>query len=557
MQLIEINGKTIKLCSGMTEESFAKTKYSQLLGEKGLFASADFSDGEKPVEFTFSDWSFDTIRAEEWGEGTEKSNEKLVIYEGTLPSTSANLISLTDQLEKADDKLSSIKKAGLLLKAMTQALSNGFHLPECGGGILSSFEGGKAEILFLPEELFSSFVSYLDDGTYNKFYGFYVNPLLEGDAALAFTMASISYKAFTNQFPFENPDRQEHLSDILDKKYLPVEYTLNGFDPKAAFAINTALTMSKDNQTSVNHQLLEKLADGCSETSNQNEKNRLSALDFEARKSEFLRAQNAKIETKRKLHKNSAKIITGLVSFAILMLFVFSTIKTNGNQPTTKGLTPAQVTECFFQSINDKDVQLMMEVCKGNKFKPFMTTITNMHVANAASQAYTFSSVNVAPHKWFFFAQDNVKEQKTSLFGISNLEIEGKPSLLDARANIKKEKPLTVSGDEAAKADGFITQSLSYYAVQTDPESGNIEAEFTTGYVTLSWLKNRWILTDIDVKPEPLPFDTNEFKSEYWTTLKACNDDVVTACQQLRFRYPWIPSRTVMENEEKELKELF
>ena len=127
----------------------------------------------------------------------------------------------------------------------------------------------------------------------------------------------------------------------------------------------------------------------------------------------------------------------------------------------------------------------MMEVCKGNKFKPFMTTITNMHVANAASQAYTFSSVNVAPHKWFFFAQDNVKEQKTSLFGISNLEIEGKPSLLDARANIKKEKPLTVSGDEAAKADGFITQSLSYYAVQTDPESGNIEAEFTTGYVTL------------------------------------------------------------------------
>ena len=75
--------------------------------------------------------------------------------------------------------------------------------------------------------------------------------------------------------------------------------------------------------------------------------------------------------------------------------------------------------------------------------------------------------------------------------------------------------------------------------------------------LSLSWLKNRWILTDIDVKPEPLSFDTNEFKSEYWTTLKACNDDVVTACQQLRFRYPWIPSRTVMENEEKELKELF
>ena len=30
MQLIEINGKTIKLCSGMTEESFAKQLNKEL-----------------------------------------------------------------------------------------------------------------------------------------------------------------------------------------------------------------------------------------------------------------------------------------------------------------------------------------------------------------------------------------------------------------------------------------------------------------------------------------------------------------------------------------------
>lgn len=556
MNLIEITGQKIKICSGLTEESFSKTKYSLLLGEKGLFASADFSDQERPVDFIFSDWNFDTIRAEEDGESGNRK-EAFVVYEGSLPALSGSLIPLTEQLEKSDDQLPAIKKAELVLKAITQGQEKGFTIPKIGGGILSSFEDGKAEILFLPEELFSSFVSYLDDRSYNRFYGLYVNPILEGVAALAFMMASISYKAFTNQFPFENADRQERLSDILDKKYLPIELSLNGFDQKAAFAINTALTMSKDNQGTVNPQFLEKLAAACTASSNQNDRNRLSALEFEARKSEFLKAQNAKIEAKRKLHKNSAKIIAGLATFAILLLFVFSTIKTNGNQPTTKGLTPSQVTECFFQAINDKDVQLMLEVCKGNKFKPFMTTVTNMHVANAASQAYTFSSVNVAPHKWFFFAQNDVKEQKTSLFGISNLEIDGKSSLLDARANIKKEKPLTVSGDEAAKEDGFITLNVSYYAVQTDAESGNIEAAFTSGTVTLSWVKNRWILTDIDVKAEALPFDTSEFKSEYWTALKACDNDVVTAAQQLRFRYPWIPSRPVMENEEKALKELF
>ena len=557
MQLIEINGKTIKLCSGMTEESFAKTKYSQLLGEKGLFASADFSDSEKPAEFTFSDWSFETIRSEEWGEGTEKSQEKLVIYEGSLPDPSGKLLPLTQQLEASGDTLPAVKKAEIILSAINQAVAKGYKLPKIGGGILSSFEGDRAAILFLPEELFSSFVSNFGDENYNKFYGFYANPILEGDAALAFMMASISYKAFTNQFPFENPDKQERVSDILDKKYLPIELSLNGFDQKAAFAINTALTMSKDNQRTVNHQFLEKLTAAASASSNQKGENTLSAFEFEARKSEFLKAQNAKIEAKRKLHKNSAKIIAGLATFAILLLFVFSTIKTNGNQPTTKGLSPAQVTELFFQSINEKDVQLMMEVCKGNKFKPYMTTITNMHVANAASQAYTFSSVNVAPHKWFFFAQDNIKEQKTSLFGISNLEIDGRDSLLDAKANIKKEKPSIVSGDQAAKEDGFITLNISYYIVETEPESGNIEVNFTTGTVTLTWLKNRWILTDIDVEAEPLPFDSTEFKSEYWSSLKNSDNDVVKAVEKLRFRYPWIPSRAVMENEEKALKELF
>lgn len=557
MNLIEIDGKKIKLSSGITEEEFARTRFSNLLTDRGVIAHCTLAEGDElsaEPDIAFSDWAFDSIKSE-----ADKNGSSIVFYEGTfefMEDDDPAPVTLADIFESNSHEC--VKAAALISATIKAAVKKKIELPLNGGGILLSIGEHKARLIFLPQEVFFNSVPATDDKTFSRYIGFYRIPLLAYSTSILFMQAVLTYRAITGQFPYAKENPEERFADIMDKNFLPIEYAVEGIDKKSAEIINRAIVQRPSGGTKewldLQNNLYQALLTVTSKTKDYAPQN---SEAFKKRAEEYLKSKNAKVETKRKLHKNSAKIIAGLATFSILLLFVFSTIRTNGNQPTTKGLTPAQVTECFFQSINDKDVQLMMEVCKGNKFKPYLTTITNMHVANAASQAYTFSSVNVAPHKWFFFAQDNIKEQKTSLFGISNLEINGKASLLDAKASLKKEKPLTVSGDDAGKQDGYITQDISYYIVETAPETGNIEVEYTSGTVTLSWMKNRWILTDINVEAEQLPFDSTEFKAEYWHVLKASDGDVVKAAEQLRFRYPWIPSRAVMENEEKALKELF
>ena len=557
MQLIEITGKKIKLCSGMTEESFAKTRYASLISTKGIIAQCHLAEDGKPApEFTFSDWNFDSIISE-----NEASGKSIVFYEGIFDFMEDNEPSAAPLASISKDKaVSNVKAASLICAAFSYAAKKGVHLPQNGGGILLSISETKASLIFLPEEIFLNSVSAFSQETSALYLGFYQNPLLESKslAAQAYMQAVIVYKALTGQFPFPAINKEERTADIVDQNFLPVEYAVNGIEPKAAAAINKALTIRKENMGTINSNLIDEISTALDSNSTESRNGtKLSEEEFLSRAQEYKKSQKSKIERKRSIRRNSTKIIAVAAGLLIIWLVAASIIKSNFEQPTTIGLSPVQVTECFFQSINEKDVQLLMATSKGSPFKSYLTAITNMHVADAASQAYTFTSQNQKPEKWFFYAKDLISDSSTSVWGITNLEIDGYKSLLDAVPTSKKARPAAYKNEEGVTNNSTITLNLSYYIVQTNTESGAIDIEYASGDVILSWLKNRWVLTGIDVETQPLPFDTAEFKAEYYQALAEEENDVVKAVDRLRFRYQWVPSHTVMENEEKRLRSLF
>ncbi|MCR5253312.1 MAG: hypothetical protein K6C98_06325 [Treponema sp.] len=552
MELITFTDNQIKLCTGLSESTFSKTKYSLLLTEKGLIASANLPcenlealSDDFAADFTFEDWTFDTIASD---------SEEIVYYSGKLPQLANAPVTLESLLQ--DEKIFAVK---LIFQAIIKATESGKKVSQNGGGILFDSSSSKIKIIFLPEEIFKNSVNECSKDTCNNIYSFYKNPLLDGNASLCFMLACIYYRLITKNFPFSNDNKEERIKDILDKKFLPLEYAVNGFDREKSDIISKCLSLTKENQSLADLSLLKKAADCLIIESKQEKKEEeLSEEAFEKRKAEYIKAQTSKITAKRKFKSNSAKLLAAGITLAILLFFIFSTIRSNAEQPTTAGLSPVQVTENFFQSINQKDIQVFLEVCKGTKFKPYESTITNMHVANAAAQAYTFSSLNMEPEKWFFYAADENKASDYSIYGISNLKIDGYPSLLDAKINKKKQiRQIMKKAEEEGSIpkENSIKQDLSYYIVQTNPESGQIEVELAAGNVELSWIKNRWILTDINIEASPFSFSTEEFLKDYKETIKKNDGDIVKAAGQLRMRYPWVPEDQVLQAELQKLKE--
>lgn len=532
MNLIEIEEKKIKLCTALSEAEFSKTRYSSLLGEKGLLAICE--NASSGSQFSFSDWSFSSIQSDQ--------TEDKVYFTGELAQTDFTPL-FKSQI--------SIKTAELLLTALNQAEKQGLKVPASIGAALLCQKDDKITLLFLPQELFYNCASAFGGQDFISSYLMWENPLLDGRAAQSFTQAVLCYKALTGNFPYPNQNKDERTKDILDKKYLPLEYAVNGIDAKAAGIINRALTITKDSQNTLPKDFSTQILSAFDSAKNAAGQNTVSPEVFEKQKEEYLTSLNAKIERKRKIRRNSTKIIVAAAVFAGLLLLLSGAIKNHAEQPTTQGLSPTQVTECFFQSINEKDVQIMYAVAKGKAFKPYITAATNMHVANAASQAYTFSSINVAPEKWFFYQANEKPGREVSIYGISNLVIDGYNSLLDAKTNKNKDKP---TPDTSATGQS-IRQDISYYIVQTNGETGEIEVEYASGNVTLTWQKKCWLLTDIDVTVQPLNFSTQELKEDFNSSLEKNNGDVISAAVSLSLRYPWIPSRELLESEEAKLKE--
>ena len=545
MELLNIKDSKIKLSSGMTEESFAKTRYSSLITQKGLVAQAENATGAAKADFTFTEWSFSSI----------KSEEDIVFFEGEFDflGKNAEITPLAEILDSSESN-AKLTTANAVCRAIMQAAAGGKQVPLNGGGILIAKEDGKITIIFLPETIFYNCTVAAGEKKLTKYLGLWNNKLLEGTAALCFMQAVIIYKALTAQFPFAAENQDERTADIIDQNFLPIEYAVNGISQEAAFAINKALTVKKENQHLIKADFLKELLNALEGTVLKAKDSALSQKEFTERAEEYIRTKKAKIEAKRRFRKNSTKISAAAVCIFIVWLFTQSIVKSNLAQPTTIGLSPVQVTECFFQSINEKDVQLMMAASKGTPFKSYLTAITNMHVADAASQAYTFTSANLKPEKWFFYAKDKISDANTSIWGISNLQIDGYKSILDAEPTIKKNRPTIYKNEEGIVNNSSITQNVSYYIVQTNSDTAEIEVEYTSGTITLTWLKNRWILTNIDVKAEAMPFNTQEFKSEYHESISRNNGDVIKACNELSFRYAWIPASIVLQNEEQRLK---
>lgn len=547
MQLLTIENGELRLNSNLDEYTFGKTGHDAILGQEGVIF-----DGKN-----FRQWSFDEVKSYD----AEKNGkpERLVFYciKNPLGKEAKSLSALYEEGGKAC--LDAVKA---VCTAITTAAINNNQLPKVGaGGILVD----KDKVLFAPEALFTYAANTLPgEETLNQHTGF-INETIDGLPALCFERASIVYRLLAGNLPFTATDSIAHNADIFDQNFLPIEYCVDGINPRLSIAINNALKL---NSTAVNVPGKRKKGKSSEELKpqkefplelleeafNLSEKQAENGSDkaFEEKVAAYLKSHKSKINTKRTIKRNATTItvIAGIV--LVLIGAIFNSVKSRGEEYTSIGLTSSQTICAYMNAVNEKDTTLLAGFASGKSINEFSDMVSRIFVVHKQRQAYGIANGIGSPVGWLFYATDEAKYTNAAVYGVTNLKIDGKAAALNINLKKKNEKPapLEKEGNVTLENGSTSVHIITYYLLYSEGENVDFIVNEETATVTLTYKKNRWIIKDIVIDSKELNADCAAFKKDYLTALKDSKGVVIPAVDSLRDKYEWLPEKDAMQREQ-------
>lgn len=574
MKSVIIENNELRLNSNIDEMYFGKLSYSSLITQNGVLAKCDSTPEEQAegkYHFTFENWYFSGVKSFALDSDSENKTQ-YVFYCGQAGDFTENSKTLLEYFENAGakeagkaEKDEMFKAAFCICSLLTQAALEKIELPINGaaGILISSTE--NPSILFLPQDLFRCSTNSLSKTEFANAHGCWTNSTLIDLPAICFMRGVIAYKMLTGRFPFAESDEIRRNADIFDKKFLPLDLCLNGINKKLATEVNKALQLNANVVNIPGKKVKGKSNEDLTPTAefpldllftaNQTlEKNNLSDEEFLQKAEFYLKNQNSKVETKRKLRRNKSRIITILIFAFVFAIFIVNTIKTKGQEYTSKGLTSTQTIEGYFQGMNSKDSTLSVNMAKGSKVRRFTDSISQMYVISKQRQHYTSGDNGfVEPERWVLYVNDSESDLRTGMYGVTQLYIDGKLSNLDAELYTIAERPDPVTSENGLplKSGATISHQIEYYLLHsegTDTDDNGIVAEHMFGTAVLTYSGKKWSITDFQLESEPVEFDSYQFKKDYYEALKATDGDVKSAVKRIDYKYFWLPTETAIEN---------
>lgn len=601
MDIISFCDNELRLNSGILEENFGKMSFASIITEKGLIVKVTHKENE--YSFDYSPWTFGGVQSFD-SEGGRK-----VFFCGespfkTQPST------LLDVLENKELSF----KAGLtIIRILTDAALNNKDIPLTGaGGILIETEGDTFTALFLPESLFTNAVAGKDTAEKARQINLWQNPTLHGYQALRFARSVIAYKILTGTHPFPAEDTIERNADILDKKYLPLELCVQDIDENLAAKINTELELNsatvyipgkgKKKKAQPKKNAAVKLAKTFDASNLVDEKktlpgesdaqkakrlqgeyqkavcafpfellekteelkDKVSNEDLKKKAADYISARTKFINAKRKIRRNTSIIISSIVGALVLFIIIFNSAKTKETNLVSKGLTAEQTVEAFYQSFNKLDTQFVYDHAKGKTTKPYSDVVSQMYVIGKNRTAYTNDHGIQKPAAYFLTLIKESDIVKGGLYGITHLSINGKPKAMDVKIPMKKNNLPAITSDKGIEVYDKMNsvQEAHYYLLHT--EDTTLYVEEITDILTLTFIKDRWIITDIKTDSKFLKVNSSKFFETYFDIMDMTDRDPQAAVRIMSNNFEWLPEKKDFElelasqaAEDMELKMMF
>ena len=569
MNIISFEKNQLKLNSGILEENFGKMSFSSIITEKGVLVHVEKSDDV--YSFDYSSWTFQNVKSFD----TDTGRRVFFLGESPFEKTPSTLLNLLEG-DKAFE-------AGMaVIRILTDAALSKPELCYTGaGGILLNLESEtKYSALILPGTLFTNATAGLSDEEKARNINSWINPTLYGNQALRFARSNLAYRILTGRLPFPEVNTIERNADILDKKYLPLELCVPGIDEKLTQKINSELELNsakvnipgKKEKKSLAAKLNDdrprnesdaqkaarlqaeyvkavsaypmELLENCKEKSNS-----ISDGDFSKKASEYMAKKNARVAAKRKIRRNTGIIVTASIITLVLIILIANTIKTNGLDKTTKGLTAEQVVESWYQQINALDTVYISDAGKGKAPNNVANIVSQMYVIGKNRQAYSRDRGIQNPAAFFLSLKKDTQINEGGLYGVTNLTLNDEVKNMDVKIPVKKEKVPAITEDKGISVYNKMNsvQRAHYYIIHTEAEELFVEEQ--TELITLTFMKDRWIITDIAQTVVPVKVDSRAFFKDYFSVLELCDNDSQAAVRVLRNKYPWLPDQKAFELE--------
>lgn len=545
MNLLTIENGELRLNTNLDEYTFGKTGHGSILSNEGVIF-----DGKN-----FRQWAFEDVKS--YDAEKDGSSKRLVFYcaKNPLGPDARSLAQLLE--ESGEDAFSAVLS---VCKALTQAAKDGNSIPLVGaGGIL--IDGEK--VLFAPQNLFGYASNTLAAKQALAQHAGYINETISGLPAICFERAAIVYHLLTGKLPFTASDSIARNADIFDQNFLPLEYCINGIDSELAQAVNNALKL---NSTAVNipgkkkkgknsEDLkpqadfpLEKLEQAFKQSQEQAANGPDKA--FEEKVAAYIKSRDSKIKTKRGFKRNTTTIIVVAAIAVGVILTIANSIKSRGEDYTSTGLTSTQTIRAYMNAVNEKDTSIFSDFGSGKTPGDFGDMVSRIYVFHKQSTVYGGNGF-AYPSNWLFFITDEAKYAKSGVYGVTNLKIDGKAESLavDLKKRNEKPAPLTKEGNVTLENGSTSVHQVEYYYIYSEGEVVDFIIEKVSATFTLTFKKNRWIVTDIQLKENQLDTDCQEFKADYFEELKKTEGDVMLSVENLRSKYQWLPERDAMQRE--------
>jgi len=559
MQLVKLENKEILLNSRLTELAFGKTSFASIISQKGLLAECD-SYEEGKYHFTFRDWSFNDVKALD----VEDRDDRLVFYSGNAEGFTEKARTLVDLMNDQNKDL-AFEAGFAMCTLLTQAAVEGVKVPlNGGGGVLVELDGINTKVLFVPEDLFKSAAAGLVSQEYAELLGFWVNSTIYGLPALCFYRGAIAYKMLTGCFAYSAADQVERNADILDRKFLPLELSVNGIDKTLASEVNKALKLNSSAVNIPGKKQKGKASEDLTPTApfplellynskNNSSETKISDEELQLKAQNYLKAQVSKVNTKRKIRRNATTIIVSSIVALVLIIITVNLIKTKRDECFSKGMTSTETVQTFLWGIDDKDTITLTNIVKGHYPQKTVDTISQIYVISKQRQAYNHDNGFGSLISWLFYCTEADRLAKGGLYAVGAPKIDGKAVALENKAYKKNQKPeaVTEEGGIILKNQDKSVHKAVYYLLHTEGEYNDIECDLVTQTFTLTYIKDRWFITEIDTKTEPQDFNSTAFKNAYITALARNGGDIVSAADELRFQYFWLPSKADLQKEKR------
>ena len=560
--VVSIIDGELRLCSGLGEYAFGKTNYNSIVTQKGCIATCD-SEPDKPLHFSFTPWCFSDIKSFD----VEDNEERVVFFCGKNPLSkdAKTLYQLFADAGKEDaavaDKDKMYNASFAVCSALTQAALEGMELPINGaGGIL--IDGNT--ILFLPHDLFVHSTAGLSAVDQADISSCWVNPTLRDLPAICFLRGAIAYKMLTGRFAYPASDTLTRNADILDKNFLPLELSVNGINPDLAKAVNKALKLNSNSviipgkkpKGKKSEELipeadfpLELLANAKNSTAST-----MSDKEFEEKVKNYKKMQGSRVNTKRTIRRNTTTITICLIALVAVILFIRSSYLNYLDEYTTKGLTSVQTIQSFFKGLNNMDVPLLENFIKGRSANKYVDAISNVYVISKQRQSNGGGDFGyVKPAKFFVIVTDSSKIKLAGLYGVTNILVDGKR--IDEYIDLKKNKdnPPALEQEQGVtiKKNDKSVHKVEYYTIHTEGTNHDLLITKNCDTFTLTFKKDRWIITDILSEPEEVKIDSDKFKEEYFSRVAENGGDVVKSVRELSLTYDFLPSQKEMTTEKQ------